>query len=37
MVLVGKPDGENLEDIGIGWRIRVKWIFMKWGGKAQIG
>jgi hypothetical protein len=36
-VLVGKPDGDNLNDPGRDGRIILRWIFRKWDVRARTG
>ena len=36
-VLVGKPEGKNLEDPGIDAKILLRWIFRKWDIGAWTG
>jgi hypothetical protein len=28
-------EGDHLEDSGVDWRIILKWIFKKWGGRMD--
>jgi hypothetical protein len=35
-VMVGKPERGDLEDLGIDWTIKIKWISKKWDGRHEL-